>query len=82
MSENTDNKEVDGLKRPSTDSMWWCRNCRTWNGTQLPACLKCERRRPALPVTVDNVPVTHADDVTLTHRIRAKLTKLYGGIAQ
>jgi len=64
------------------ESMWWCKDCQKWNGTKLPACLECKRKRPVFPVTVDNVPVTHADDVTLTHRIRAKLTKLYGGIAQ
>jgi hypothetical protein len=54
------------------NSMWWCKDCQTWNGTELPACLKCERQRPLLPVTVDNVPVKHSKDVTLKHRVYAK----------
>jgi len=58
------------------DSMWWCKDCQTWNGTELPACLKCERQRPLLPVTVDNVPVKHAKDVKLTHRAKAKVRQL------
>jgi len=53
-------------------SMWWCKDCEAWNGTQLPACLKCKRKRPALPVTSDNVPVDHSEDVTVTHRLLAK----------
>ncbi len=53
-------------------SMWWCKDCESWNGTQLPACLDCERQRPLLPVTSDNVPVEHSKDVTLKHRVYAK----------
>jgi len=54
------------------NSMWYCPNCRAWNGTELPACLNCKRQRPLLPVTVDNVPVEHSKDVTPKHRLYAK----------
>jgi len=54
------------------NSMWWCKDCRSWNGTQLPSCLECGRDRPLLPVTSDNVPVNDSRNVTLKHRVRAK----------
>jgi hypothetical protein len=59
--------------------MWWCSICRTWNGSELPSCLNCERDRPRLPVRDDNVPVEHSDDVTLFMRARARLIALKEG---
>jgi hypothetical protein len=57
-------------------AMWYCPNCRTWNGRKLGRCLGCDHDRPRLPVTTEDVPVQNSTDVTLTHRVRAKVRKL------
>jgi hypothetical protein len=57
-------------------SMWFCPECRAWNGTRLQTCLECKRARPLVPVTVGGVPVGHSEDVTLRHRVRAKIDRL------
>jgi len=62
--------------RDATESMWYCPTCRAWNGTQLPACLECDRDRPNIPVTSDNVPVNDSRDVTPKHRVHAKIRYL------
>lgn len=58
------------------DAMWFCPDCRTWNGTKLPRCLGCKRERPRIPVTVDDVDVDDARRVTTRDRLVTKAKKL------
>lgn len=55
------------------DSMWYCPECRSWVGTEIETCFVCETDRPRIPVTHDRVPVDYAPNVTLKHRLSAKL---------
>jgi len=74
MSEpNTQTDSRIESEREGVRSMWWCPECETWNGKQLPACLKCERDRPRRPVFVDDVSFDYAGYVTWKHRALAKL---------
>jgi hypothetical protein len=62
---------------PDLSAMWYCPTCETWNGTKLDRCLGCERERPRVPVTSDDVPVDDSRDVTLAMRARAKAGRIF-----
>jgi hypothetical protein len=62
------------------DSMWFCKTCEAWNGTELPRCLECDRERPLFPVTSDSVPVSDSKNVTFWHRIDAKIGYCVGKV--
>jgi len=57
------------------DEMWWCPSCQSWVGTEIETCFVCDTERPLLPVTHDRVPVTDSKQVTVRHRVRAKISK-------
>ena len=66
------NTVVIEFRMSEIQSMWFCPTCETWVGYELNACGRCDRGRPILPVTSDNVPVKHSKRVIFTHCARAK----------
>ena len=58
------------------DSMWHCPTCEAWVGTKIETCFQCNTERPLLPVTSAQVSVDDSKQVTVRHRVRAKISSI------